>query len=199
MKKIILPFLFFVILFSCNKEDALTIVTPKDYLPAYPGSYWTYTNGERITVNPSYTAHSYQLGVTSSEMSDEKRVPIYDGKALYQYSIEQASTVYPLKKLLVETGTQSWVVNEINTEFVKRQLVSTKDSVPIVPVGAIDTTWYKHVLVVVEFIDSLTVERWNYKEYYAKDVGLIKTEINNPFDTLPAIVEKELMNYHINH
>ncbi|MBI9069103.1 MAG: hypothetical protein JEZ09_17530 [Salinivirgaceae bacterium] len=198
MKKTLIPILLILMLFSCNKEDELAIVSPKEYLPAYPGSYWTYTNGERIMVNTEYITHSYQLGVSSSEMSEEKRVPCYNGKALYEYSIEQYSSVYPLKKLLIEKGAEPWIVDKLNGEYIKRQLIKTEDSIPIVPIGVLDTTWYPNVLVVVEFIDSLTVDRWNYKEYYAKNIGLIKSEINNPFDTLPPIVEKELIYSHIN-
>jgi len=203
MKKLGLFIVFFGLLTSCTKEDALTIVYPKEYLPAYPGSWWVYSNGERVTVQPEYVAHSYQPSINSNDYTSEKLVPCIDGNYLYEYSITQYSTLYPIKKLLEESVSQKpWIVNEVNGEIIYRQTIKKLDSMyiykPSFGTPVVDTL-FKSVLVVVEFSDTLTAAKWNTKEYYAKNVGLICTEINNPFDTLNPVIQKVIIDYYINY
>lgn len=185
-------------LFSCNKGDEIAFVPPLDYLPAYPGSYWTYTNGQRIITANNYVEHQYLLGVTSTEMSDVKKVPVYDGKYLYEYEITQASTQFPLKKLLQEETGDAWQVNLINGQKIMRKTIATGDTLFIDQLGTAAADTFLNVIQVVEYVDSLSADNWYLKEYYAKNIGLIRTEIDNPFDTLPAIIEKEIIDYHIN-
>ena len=187
--------LFFL---GCNKDSEIAFVVPLDYLPATPGSHWTYTNGERIMTGNSYVEHRYMLGTESSELSEVKKVPVYDSEYLYEYKITQASTQFPLKKLLEEKEGEAWQINLINGQKVMRQAVAFNDSFPITQLGTADTTWYTNVVEVVEFLDSAKAENWYLKEYYAKNVGLIRTDIDNVFDTLSAIIEKEIIDFYIN-
>lgn len=185
---------------SCEKDKEPEYVYPKSYLPAYPGSYWDYTNGERVLSENNYVLHQYEEGVNSTKKTDEKYVPIYNGQYLYEYSITQSSTVYPLKKLLEESTGKSWEVNKINNEAVLRQVVNKIDTMIIKfpPFKNPIDSAIKDILVVVEYLDSLGAERWNTKEYYAKNIGLIRVDVNNPFDENPPIIQKQIQGYHIN-
>jgi hypothetical protein len=199
---------FFIILFTlslsnCKKDDPLTVVKPKEYFPAFPGSYWYYTNGEVSTVSKEYVAHSYPLSVNSTEYSEEKLVPFIDNKYyLYEYGITQNSMKYPLKKLLSESLSDKWVVNEVDGQKIYRQTTEKLDSIylkmPAVN-GKIDSVKYKDVIVVIEYMDTLGVTRWNTKEFYSKNIGLIRVDVNNPYDVSDAIIFKQLTHYHINN
>lgn len=185
---------------SCKVEEEPEYILPGDYFPAYPGSFWDYTNGSRVIVEKNYVLHSYQPDISNPQKTAEKYVPVIDGNYLYKYSITQASTKYPLKKLLDETSKEKWLVNEINNVKTFRQVVETIDSMYInFPpfTQNTDSTKYKDILVVVEFIDTLKADRWHVKEYYAKNIGLIRRELDNPLDENAAIVEKEIQRYFI--
>ncbi len=200
--------LFFIIVFTlnlsnCKKDDPLTVVKPKEYFPAFPGSYWYYTNGEVSTVSKEYVAHSYPLSVSSTEYSEEKLVPFIDNKYyLYEYNITQNSMKYPLKQLLLETLSKKWIVNEVDGQKIYRQTTEKLDSIylkmPAVN-GKIDSVKYKDIIVVVEYMDTLGVNRWNTKEFYSKNIGLIRVDVNNPYDVSDAVILKQLTHYHINN
>lgn len=185
---------------SCKKDNPLDVIVPKEYLPAYPGSYWDYTNGERISVHTEYVVHSYGESINSPSKSTEKLVPKIGNEYLYEYKITQNSIVYPLKQLLTETVSSSWIVNELNGENYYRKTIEIIDTMYIkLPSDndALDSVLYLNTLVVVEYTDSMTVEKWNTKEYYSKNVGLIRSEVNNPYDNIDPVVQKQLIYYYI--
>jgi len=201
MKNLYLLLILFGLLSSCEKDNPLSIVYPKEYLPAYPGSWWLYSNGEQVTVQPEYVAHSYQASVNSPKYTDEKMVPCINGNYLYEYSITQYSTTYPLKTLLQEKPGAAWKVSEVNGEIIYRQTIAKLDSIRIyTPSFGIQTdSLYKDVLVVVEYSDTLTAKKWNLKEYYAKNVGLIRVDVNDPFYSKDSVTQKVIINHFINN
>lgn len=200
MNKIIVFFVAIFIVISCE-DDPIEVVEPKDYIPAYPGSYWDYTDGGRVSVNAEYVMHSYQYEVNSTSTTDEVLVPQIGSEYIYEYGITQNSIAYPLKQLLSESVSSSWVVNRINEQDIYRKTIESIDSMYIkIPTGnTVDSTLYVNTLVVVEYMDSLGDLRWNTKEYYSQYVGLIRVEINNPYDTLEPVVQKQLLYSHINN
>lgn len=190
------------LLSSCGSESNLSIVYPKEYFPAFPGSWWVYSNGERWTVLPDYVSHQYQPDINSTEYTTESLVPCINSQYLYEYEITQNSTRFPVKKLLTESKTADpWLVDSVNGIAIKRKTIAALDSLYLYKPwesAENDSVLFYDVVIVVEFTDTLTVEKWNIKEYYAKDIGLICTEINNPYDTLSPIVQKILLEYYIN-
>lgn len=199
---ILLPILFLATFFlACEPEAEPEIVYPNSYLPAYPGSSWNYSNGEQVVVSPSYELHNYQPDISSIEKTASKYVPYYNGSYLYEYSIIQNSTVHPLKKLLEEKAGKEWLVNEINDVKIMRQVTGTIDSMIIeLPTETSSVEYlFEDVVVVVEFLDSLGYSKWNTREFYAKDVGLIQVEVNNPFDENDAVLHKQIRSYKINN
>jgi hypothetical protein len=200
-----------IVTVSCKKDEPLAVVFPKDYLPAYPGSIWYYSNGDVSKVHTEYMAHSYQAGITSPGSTSPKLVPYIDHEYLYEYGITQNSMTYPLKTLLSETDKKPWVVDIVEEVEIYREMLAKLDSINVtfdLPIHITDTTihegeihaytTYKDILVVVEYLGTLDKTKWNKKEYYAKNIGLIQVEINNPYDTLVPIIQKKLVNYNIN-
>ena len=176
---------------ACGNGSDPQYITPDAYLPAFPGSYWDYTDGTRVRAT-SYELHSYRPSTTSTDYTDECYVPVWDGHYLYKYSIYQPSPLYPMKDLLRAKGSAVWIVDENNGDKLKRSEVAIDSLV-------VGDSVYKNVYCVTEFIESLdNVDHWNTREYYAKNIGLVKVEVNNPHDTLGCVVQKELRHYFIN-
>ena len=176
---------------ACGDGSDPQYITPDAYLPAFPGSYWDYTDGTRLRAT-GYELHSYRPSTTSTDYTDECYVPVWDGHYLYKYSIYQPSPLYPMKELLRAKGSAVWIVDENNGDKLKRSEVAIDSLV-------VGDSVYKDIYCVTEFIESLdNVDHWNTREYYAKNIGLVKVEVNNPHDTLGCVVQKELRHYFIN-
>lgn len=179
------------VLAACGDGSDPKYITPEAYLPAYPGSYWDYTDGTRVRAT-NYELHNYRPSTTSPDYTDECYVPIWDGHYLYKYSIYQPSPLYPMKELLRAKGSAVWIVDENNGDKLKRSEV-------LIDSLAVGDSLYKSVYRVTEFLESLDdTDHWNIREYYAKNVGLVKVEVNNPHDSLGCVVQKELRSYFIN-
>jgi hypothetical protein len=183
------------IISSCKNDAEPDVKLPGIYLPAYPGSYWDYSDGTRSRVESQYQEHSYRASTNSTSYTETYLVPVIDGQYLYEYSVYQLSTIYPLRKLLDITPKQSWIVEENNEVKVERYSGHLDSLVVAYPNK---DSVFKSVVTSVEYIDSLGEDRWNRKEYYAKNVGLIRVDINDPFDTLPPVIQKEIRTYYIN-
>ena len=190
-----------VLAFSCKKEEDPPFIYPKSYFPAYPGSYWIYTNGETKTVDPDYYLHSYQQGVVSPSFSENAYVPKIGQQYVYEYSITQNSTTYPLKKLLSEKLNDSWVVNDWNGDEIKRKVVAVGDTISIrqYPYTSDSVTVYSPVIEVIEYSSKNGEKAWFSKEYYANKIGLIRKDINISHDTINSVVDFELVKDSINH
>lgn len=187
------------IIIGCKRTDEAEFILPKGYLPAYPGSYWDYTNGERVLTSPNFVLHSFPDSLEAIKSSEDFYVPMYNNQYLYEYCITQNSKTYPIKKLLDEKAGDAWMVTKINNEPIMRQVSATLDKlvVPFPPYDNPIDCVFTNIIVVVEFIDSLGVNRWNTKEFYAKDVGLIRVDVNNPFDEHGSIIQKQIKGYRI--
>lgn len=176
---------------ACGDGSDPQYITPDAYLPAFPGSYWDYTDGTRVRAT-GYELHSYRPSTTSTDYTDECYVPVWDGHYLYKYSIYQPSPLYPMKELLRAKGSAVWIVDENNGDKLKRSEAAIDSLI-------VGDSVYKDIYCVTEFIESLdNVDHWNTREYYAKNIGLVKVEVNNPHDTLGCVVQKELRHYFIN-
>lgn len=199
MKKLfnILAISSLILLTACSKDDDIKVITPGDFLPAYPLSYWDYSDGSRILTSSNYVHHSYHASTSSKNETQECLVPIWDGKYLYKYSVYQQSTTMPLRKLLNATGSNAWVVEENNGVTVKRTETHL-DSLTISWKNNTDTT-FKDVYMVTEHLGHFDYKtKWNIREYYAKYVGLIRVEVNNPYqDVATPVIQKDLRSYSI--
>ena len=244
-----------LVLFSCKEEEQYDTILPKEYFPAYPGSYWVYSNGVTKTTDVFYQLH-YING-------EDVYVPEYDGKTVVEYLVGG--------KEIINFEENVWTVGEFDAMDVYRQIINFDTalyitqfpyndlcdityveitSIPIdtlyhiieVPdcdnyefcdtiltncdAGGCDTiyytfteeiiyqdtliidtlitncdsiSFYDSVIVVKEFVSSLDeIDCWFYKDYYARNIGLIKREVASCSDSTAYITEFELVKYHIN-
>ena len=54
---------------ACGDGSDPKYIAPEAYLPAYPGSYWDYTDGTRVRAT-AYELHSYRPSTTSTDSTD---------------------------------------------------------------------------------------------------------------------------------
>jgi hypothetical protein len=196
----------YIILFSsifilgCLEEEEPETIFPKEYFPAYPASYWIYSNGETVKVDAGYHLHSYEDSINSNHKTEAVYVPRIDGQYVYEYGITQNSTRVPLKNLLQESvSTSPWVVEYWNGKPVYRKVLAVNNTVVLYDsIYNIDET-FTNVISVIEYAQELSDTNWFVKEYYAQYVGLIRKEINNYQDTLNPLIVYDLVDYYVNH
>lgn len=243
---------------ACKKEQNYETLFPEEYFPAYPGSYWVYSNGITKTTEAYYRLHTVN--------SEDVYVPVYDGKIVNGYSVGN--------KEIINFNGSAWQVGEFDGMEIYREIIDLDTSLRIIqypyndpsycdtifeevtsiPIDTtinlievnncdgyfdcdtvlincdnphscdtlyyalleeiiyydttfIDTvltncdsiTMYYDVIVVKEYVSNLDdLDCWFYKEYYAKDVGLVKREVASCSESTSNITEFELVRYHIN-
>ncbi|HOG19006.1 MAG TPA: hypothetical protein PKW37_00995 [Salinivirgaceae bacterium] len=199
MKKIIFIGIVLLFAFGCE-ETNYPFIFPEKYFPAYPESYWVYSNGTTVKVDPGYHKHLYYKELGNMAQSDYVYVPRINNEYVFKYSITQNSTLVPIKTLLKTTPGAAWVVNHWEGLEIFRKVVETSASITLSQsVGTSGQTVFDSVIVVVEYIGQENENSWIYRESYAPNVGLIKREINSSPDSIPEpYTEMELRRYFIN-
>jgi hypothetical protein len=88
----------------------------------------------------------------------------------------------------------------VDTLFFEWHLFTTYDSTFFESITTCDSIrTYDSVIVVKEYIDALDEDTcWFSKEYYAKNIGLIKREIGSCADSSATLTDFELIRYYIN-
>ncbi len=195
MKKIInILILGFAILYGCNEAEN-EYIFPKDYFPAYPQSYWVYSNGTTVKVSPGYHEHNYYEGLETTATSDVVYVPRIGDQFVYEYSITQNDNRVPLKKLLSEKTGEDWVVNYWEDGQMRRKVINKDTSVTLTsPTENKGVQTFDSCIVVIEYFKDTIEYDWQTKEIYAPKVGLIRQEIRRGEDSL---INKELVRYYI--
>ena len=165
---LILALLFFG---SCGKENDYTTYEPKPYLPAYPGSYWQYSDGSIIETGNNYERaeifkHIFNGNQTECESIETANFPIYDNAYLKEY------TMY---KNLAGGGCFNKILlsENLGDEF----LTSTSSANSVLRVVAVDTTivlpngkTYNQVIQ-THYLEGPYPRE--YHEFFAKDIGFI--------------------------
>lgn len=196
MKKI----LFFIAALSlliagCNEKDEAEYIFPLDYFPAYPESYWIYSDGTTIKVSPGYHKHHYYEELESNVTTSEVYVPKINSQYVYEYAITQNNNRVPLKKLLSENYAESWTVDYFQDGKIKRKVINKDTSISLTaPVSTNDQQTFDSCIVVIEYYEDTIAHTWQTKEIYAPKVGMIRQEIRRGEDSLVA---KELIRYYI--
>jgi len=246
-----------LLLTSCKEEPGYDTIYPKAYFPAYPESYWVYSNGVTKTTDAYYSLQTIN--------GSDYYVPIYDGMVVNGYQIGN--------KEIINFSGSPWKVGGFFDEDVYREIINfdtaitvklfpyidslycdtifeTHNQIPIdtsinlVQVSncdnypfcdtvlincdnphfcdtlfyayiyeieyldtlVVDTiitncnsfAYYDSVIVVKEYVNSLDAQDcWFYKDYYAKNIGLVKREVASCSDSTDYITEFELIKYHI--
>jgi hypothetical protein len=192
---------------TCNEPsginaDHMSVVEPLPYLPAYPGSWWQYSDGSVITTGENYalgpilaTQWDPNHGVKYCCIETIAYLPVYDGRPLHHYSrmkMDASNTRAEIccEQILSEDlgAIFRWGGSHYGRKLSKVVAVDTT----VVLASGVS---YSPCIVVarsLQFPYSLSALD-KYYEVYARDVGLIKTWKRLGPDTLIS----ELSSYYI--
>jgi len=161
-----------------NPQEIKKIAWPKSYLPAYPGSWWIYSDGDTVKTGPNYVwAVIYGVDLSSQYyFLDSCYVPVYNGWGLYYYySFPIPQNGYITTTFLDETLGKTWCesCNRYIAHCDARRVTKK------------DTSMQVNGIIYDSVIEVQLGSYWqdyvwsDYKEYYAKNVGLIKKAPGN--------------------
>jgi len=152
-------------------------IFPKSYLPAYPGSYWIYNNGDTIKTNSGYI-----LSTTKRPYYNENTFILYDCIPIdtaffpiYNYEILNEYTTYSTSsewcsenRLLDEAEGSSWSVDS-HKDWYSYLIVQKKDTSIILP----NNQEFDSVIIMNfrRFEGNYDLAKIEY--YYAKNVGYL--------------------------
>jgi hypothetical protein len=223
-KTLILVAITVIIGFISCKEDNGTdpvdnvvydTIKPLDYFPAYPGSYWIYDNNDTLKVAEQYEKYIFNsAGYSAVPDIDTLILPKLILNGIYNptdtfayvngYSISKSNKSNyrdpAFKKLLsLIEGAEFTIGGAIQGHKITGKTINADTTI------IIGTTEYKNVIMTIQFdyacvlgTGSSPEDCATLREYYAKDVGLIKRESRNyPMDTV-FTVDFELTQYMIN-
>jgi hypothetical protein len=215
MKKTYISIIYFIVLVvGCENEspdiepnnnelNKFDTIFPGDYLPAYPGSYWIYNDGDTIT-----TGEKYELSIiydprfdisTGVEIFDTcipidtAYFPIYDNKVLNRYTTYSYGKGHCSKfRLLDETEGIGWTISSSKMDR-SGMSVKGKGSTIVLP----NQISYDSVIVMVYNYTIQNYDVTEYEYYYAKHIGFIGSKII--YDQICGIDTAKWGSYLINY
>lgn len=218
MYRIIIAILISVLisLISCEEDNVpgpdenYDTIFPKEYLPAYPGSWWAYHTGDTLKTKSDYQLFTYRS--ECGDINDTKSLilpqfhsnDIYGSRYINEYLLSNPllHCAYPLPFVQVLSDTLGKVFIKGEPDFYHQLLGKTirKDTSVV-----INGRTYDDVLVTIEF-DRACSESSEYtpelcatmRDYYAKGIGLIKREKGRNINYVEWHTEYELIDYKIN-
>jgi len=208
---------------ACNKSNppqpqTVNIVTydtikPSSYFPAYPGSYWVYDNDDTLKVEKYEKYVFNSAGYTALPDFDTLILPKLILNGIYnQNDVFAYVNGYSLSKsnnsdyrdpsfkyfLSLTEGSEFAIGGAFQGHQIKGKTIKVDTSIYI------GTTHYENVIMVIQFdyacivgIGGTPEGCATLREYYAKDVGLIKRETRNQLDG-EFVKDIELVKYVIN-
>ncbi|HON18674.1 MAG TPA: hypothetical protein PK990_05840 [Salinivirgaceae bacterium] len=208
---------------SCEKDNttktndsvAYDTIKPLEYFPAFPGSYWIYDNNDTLKVADHYEMYVFNsAGYTAEPDYDTLILPKLILNGIYNrpdtfayvngYSISKAKeSGYrdpAFKELLSLTEGAEFIIGGADQGHR-----ITGKTIKVDTTIYIGTTEYRNVIVTIQFDYACVLGPGNspencatLREYYAKDVGLIKRERKNfPINT-DFVKDIELIKFLIN-
>ncbi|MBI3502427.1 MAG: hypothetical protein HY063_11605 [Bacteroidetes bacterium] len=211
--------IFYISFYSCSKDIAtvsqshttkIDTIFPKSYFPTYPGSWWTYSNGATMKtdkyVDLRYNKNDYRTTPEYEEYVLPRLLAksiFYDTVYVKGYSLSTCGGTCGSYFVPIlcdpngDCGEGHW--DYFSGHQWSLAIWKTDTSVVINP------TIYSHTLITLQYdagyfgIGMNNAEQyWMTREYYTKDIGLIKREERNtPFDTV-ITTKFTLVSYHIN-
>ncbi len=195
-----------------QQVTAFDTIAPLCYFPAYPGSYWVYSSGDTMKVDPDYQMHIFDVAEwpAPDPVWDTLALPMLIQNGILTAGYEEifvngyTMTGMPrisyrdphFMKFLSETEYLIFPITEFAQGSQILGKTITKDSTVAVGSQSFDS-----VLVVIQFnymCGGSQESCANQRDYFAKGVGLIKRENRQNANT-PWITELELNSYYINN
>lgn len=175
---------------ACNEPTDVpqalnSIVAPSRFLPAYPGSWWSYSDGSTISTSANYVTSGVLSGNWDANHGVDRccmvavlKLPVYDGLPLYGYVRMRAdapSTSYGscCERLLSENlgEVYYWGGDHYGRTRLKTMAVDTTITLS-------SGVSYSGVIM-VKYVEGIEANYFNTAHhyaltFYAPDVGLVK-------------------------
>jgi len=200
--------LLFSIQFSCVKKKLppkkIETIQPLPYLPAFPGSYWKYSNGDTYTTSATYKKDVYSVFYGSNLVytADTFYVPIYNGAPLWGYKVHDEYAIVwpneqttPLVRIISDslpTGA-NWRVARSGNHSGVWVYISAKDT----SISISGKDYYPTIVLYYKSIVNNDRQIPYKRAYYTKNIGLVKEELLSWMDS-SVISEKHIVDYFIN-
>lgn len=192
---------------GCNEPSGIEVghmelVEPLPFLPAYPGSWWQYSDGSTITTGDEYALAPIlgsqwdpNHGLKYCCIEEVAYLPVYDGRPLYHYSRMKVNASQSLgeiccEKILSEQLGETFMWGGSHYGRSTSKVMSVDTTVVLTNGNS-----YSTCIVVARDLGfpGTNPSMSRYYEVYARNVGLIKTWLWIGQDT----IIKELDSYHI--
>ena len=177
-------------------------VFPQSYLPAFPGSYWKYTdmNGQvsSIGTGPDYIKDAYSESM-SGFVSDTCYVPVYVGIPLWGYNLNAGPISHAgsitISALLSESTPigHPWQIVGHAGNAISRKVIARDTSI------SFSGQTYYPTIVVEEFYSQGPPQPWRInRRFYTQNIGMVREETytHTSYDSLTNV--KLLTEYFIN-
>ena len=212
MNKILcLIFFIFILTISCKKKTTqqepekpevqkIDTLKPSSYLPVFPGSYWKYINpkGDTIiyTTSAKYEKDTYTDVNGALTTTVSAYVPKYNGVfiwqgychtgPIYNYGMKVTNSLIPIVPEAFDI--EEWTIYQVGHDrhFCRTLKIDTTIEIS-------GKSYFPTVVIGTYGSYSNGGDVLYIKEYYTKDIGLIKHE-----DLIDPNSEFHLINYHIN-
>ena len=184
----LLVIIILLLISSCERSDeSIMKIAPLEYFPAYPGSYWVYSNKDTIRVNENYEKCTYRSSdFTASEQHETVLLPrlsknnIFNSAFVKEYSITNSSGLshdsYFREILNIIEGGSFYITSSYSGH--QNIGITIKTDTTIVLNGVT----FENVIVTIQYdsyfagMGKTPLECAHVREYYAKNIGLIKRE-----------------------
>ncbi len=214
--------LVFIGLISCDKKEEVfasqnvvyDTIKPLSYFPAFPGSYWIYDNGDTLRIADQYQMFIFGLATGDPLFYDTLILPKIEPCNVYWSNGENGfvkgyELTAPSGVTYIPSPTyHSLLSTKLDSIFIYGP--SVQGHMPMAETMAVDTVIYigsvkyEHVIVTMYWDEACISGGYgnspedcaDKREYYAKNIGLIKREHRYHNDTI-FYKDFELLDYHI--
>ena len=199
-------------LVSCDKENDIPQIEentdcsnpelPGEYFPAYPKSWWNYTNfnNETFTIEIS---SNYEECEGECRPVLENINKCIQGNSLIQRFYAGMGVSSTIESPIYSTVLDSVLICPISFAtfeqqeyFIGQNEIRYRRKATVIDTSiVVNSTTYNNVLVIYEFHEFDALHR--YYDYFSKDIGLVKRDSVNAQDSTDLVEILSLDNYHI--
>ena len=225
-------FIVFLLIFSCSKKEIQDIeeteeseereeiiipsydtIFPSEYLPAYPGSWWKYDNGETIKIDSVYhlrsiytpdcaggrdtlTVYLPRMNNTRMFESSDSLISVYDNQ-IFGRSVPACFNYEPSYKnyypVFRPNDNAGWDLSVRHAGYYDAGISYLTENY------SINDTSYDSINYALEYVyGGGGVQNWTVKRVFAKHIGLIHYVERKYIGSNDTIVNIKLLDYYIN-
>jgi hypothetical protein len=160
-----------------KKADPTAAITSSDWYPLAVGNEWNYTGAMKFTMRVAKHEKVGDVMCARLEMIVDNQVKSFEhlgvtSDGIYRYTHSGRKTEPPVRILkLPPKAGETWDVNtKVGADMIKGAFKLSEEEAKV-PAGS-----YKAMVVTADDLDA-NGTRISFKSYYAKDVGMVKQDL----------------------